>query len=155
MIDKNIIKEIVAGEIESTDMFIVDINVTPDNRIVVELDARSPIDIDSCARITRAIEAALDRDAEDFELEVGSAGLTSPFKVKEQYIKNIGNDIDLLTRNGRKITGHLVEVNDDDFIIEVSRKVKEPGAKRPSMITEPLTIAFDNVKKASYHLDFK
>lgn len=155
MIDKNIIKEIVAGEIESTDMFIVDINVTPDNRIIVELDARSPIDIDSCARITRAIEAALDRDAEDFELEVGSAGLTSPFKVKEQYIKNIGNDIDLLTRDGKKITGHLVEVNDDDFIIEVSRKVKEPGAKRPSMITEPLTIAFDNVKKASYHLDFK
>lgn len=155
MIDKNIIKEIVLKEIEGSDMFIVDVNVTPDNRVTVELDAQTPVDIDTCARITRAIEASVDRDVEDYELEVGSAGLTAPFKVKGQYIKNIGNDIEVLTRDGKKMSGKLVEVGEADFVIEVTRKVKEPGAKRPSLVAEPVKVAFENVKKACYLIDFK
>lgn len=155
MIDKQIINNIVTDAIKDTDIFIVDIRVTPDNDITVELDSTAGLDIDTCTRISRLIEAALDRDVEDYQLEVGSAGLTAPFKVPQQYVKNIGNDIEVLTRDGHKYTGRLVEVNAPEFTIEVSRKVKEPGAKRPVIKTEPLTLAMDNVKRATYLIDFK
>ncbi len=155
MIDKKIIEQVVTDAIEGTDIFIVDIRISPDNMITVELDSTSGLDIDTCARITRAIEAAVDRDTEDYELEVGSAGLTAPFKVPAQYVKNIGNDIEVLTRDGRKMTGRLVDVSGNDFTIEVSRKVKEPGAKRPVIVAEPVTLSMDNVKRACYLIDFK
>ena len=87
MIDKSQIKPLVEKAIEQTGIYIVDIRVEPGNRIVVELDSDDGMDVDSCARISREIESSLDRDKEDFELEVGSAGLTAPFKVRQQYLK--------------------------------------------------------------------
>lgn len=155
MIDKKTIEQVVTESIAGSDIFIVEIKVTPDNMITVELDSTSGLDIDTCARITRAIEGSVDREIEDYELEVGSAGLTSPFKVPAQYVKNIGNDIEVLTRDGRKMTGRLTDVNGTEFTIEVSRKVKEPGAKRPTLVTEPVTLSMDNVKKACYLIQFK
>ena len=155
MVDKKIIEQVVTEAIAGSDIFIVEIRVTPDNMVTVELDSTSGLDIDTCARITRAIEAAVDREIEDYELEVGSAGLTAPFKVPAQYVKNIGNDIEVLTRDGRKMTGRLTDVSGTEFTIEVSRKVKEPGAKRPTLVTEPVTLSMDNVKKACYLIQFK
>ncbi len=155
MIDKQNIVEIVNGAIEGSDLFLVEVKVLPDNRVVVELDSTSGLDIDTCARISRLIEEKVDREIEDYELEVGSAGLTSPFKVPAQYVKNIGNNIEVLTADGRKLSGKLVEVNAPEFTIEVSRKVKEPGAKRPVLKTEPVVLSMDNVKKACYLIDFK
>lgn len=155
MIDKKTVQQVVTRAIEGTDMFVVDITVTHDNNITVELDSHTGMDVDTCARIARSIESAIDRDIEDYELEVGSAGLTSPFKVPAQYVKNIGNDIEVLTRDGRKMSGRLVAVTGTDFTIEVTRKVKEPGAKRPTLIAEPVALSMDNVKKACYLIDFK
>ena len=116
MIDKELLKASVEKAIEGTDLFIVDIKVSPQNEIVVELDSPGSIDIDTCAAVTRAIEKEFDRDVEDYELEVGSAGLTSPFKVKEQYEKNLGNDIEVLTRDGRKLQGVLTDVTDEEMV---------------------------------------
>ena len=155
MIDKKQIAEIVEKEIAGTDIFLVDVKVTPDNVVTVEIDSKSGLDIDTCARITRAIESQVDRETEDYELEVGSAGLTSPFKVPAQYEKNIGNNIEVLTRDGRKLTGRLTAVNAPAFTLEVERKVKEPGAKRPTIVAEPVELSMDNVKKACYLIDFK
>ena len=155
MIDKKIVTDIVAKSIKDSDIFIVDITVSPDNCITVELDSDNGLDIDTCARITRDIETGIDRDVEDYELEVGSAGLTAPFKVPRQYVKNIGNDIEVLTRDGRKLSGRLVDVSGNDFTVEVTRKVKEPGAKRPVIVAEPVTLSMDNVKKACCIIDFK
>lgn len=154
MIDKQLIKESVERAIAGTDIFIVDIRVSADNDIVVEIDSPESLDIDTCASITRAIEADFDRDAEDYQLEVGSAGLTAPFKVKGQYLKNIGNKVEVLTRDGRKFSGTLVEVTDDGFTVEVSRKVKLEGQKRPQMVTEPVTLGFGDAKKVSYLIEF-
>lgn len=80
MIDSQLLRDTVEKAIEGTDMFIVDIRVSKDNNIVVELDSDTSIDIDACARVTRKIESVFDRDVEDYELEVGSAGLTSPLQ---------------------------------------------------------------------------
>lgn len=147
--------EVVEDAIKGTDMFLVDITVSADNRIVVELDSETGMDIDACAAVTRRIEAEFDRDAEDYELEVGSAGLTSPFKVKAQYMKNLGNEIEVVTRDGRKLQGTLASVGADDFTVEVPTKVKHEGAKRPVIEQVPSVIAFDSVKTAKYVIKFK
>lgn len=155
MIDKNKIAESVEKAIAGTDIFLVDVNVTPDNRVVVEIDAPHGLDIDTCAKVTRAVEADFDRDVEDYELEVGSAGLTSPFKVKAQYMKNLGNEVEVMTRDGKKLQGVLAAVGADDFTVEVSRKVKREGAKRPEIAREPVVIAFSNAKSVKYLIKFK
>ena len=144
-----------------TDLFLVDISVTPDNNITVEVDSATGVDIDACAAITRAVEAVFDRDAEDYALEVGSAGLTAPMKVRGQYDKNLGNDVEILTRDGRKLRGTLVEVapgetgdTDVDFTIETSVKVKAPGAKRPVVKAEPVKLNSNDCKYVKYDLKF-
>lgn len=155
MIGKQLLTQTVEQAIENTDLFIVDIKVNPGNAIVVELDSETGIDIDMCVNITRKIESVFDRDVEDYELEVGSAGLTAPFKVRGQYLKNIGNDIEVLTCDGRKLHGVLTEVGDDEFTVEVEKKVKEEGAKRPTLVKEPLTFKFNETKSVKYLINFK
>lgn len=155
MIDKQQLTQTVEQAIEGTSIFIVDIKINPGNAIVVEIDSPESIDIDTCAKITRQIEATFDRDVEDYELEVGSAGLTAPFKVKGQYLKNIGNEVEVLTSDGRKLQGVLTAVGDNDFTIEVAKKVKEPGAKRPTLVMEPTTIEISNTKSVKYLINFK
>ncbi len=155
MIDKALLTRSVEKAIENTDLFIVDIKVSPQNNIVVELDSPTSIDIDTCAAVTRAIEKDFYRDTEDYELEVGSAGLTSPFKVRGQYLKNIGNDIEILTRDGRKLHAVLTAVADDNFTFEYPVKYKEPGAKRPTTVMESETLPFSEAKSVKYMISFK
>lgn len=155
MIDKALVEQAVAAAIDGTDMFTVEVAVSADNRIVVEVDSMSGMDIDACVALSRKIEEVLDRDAEDFELEVGSAGLTSPFKVRQQFDKNVGNEVEVLTRDGRKFTGTLVEAGDSGFTVEVARKVKKEGAKRPVVELQPETLAYGDAKSVKYVINFK
>ncbi len=155
MIDKPLLRESVERAIAGTDIFIVDIKVSPANDITVDIDSMQPLDIDTCAKITRSVEADFDREVEDYQLEVGSAGLTSPFKVKQQYIKNIGNQVEVLTSDGRKFSGTLTQVNDDDFTVEVPTKEKVEGKKRPVIVNRPTTIAYSNAKSVCYLIQFK
>jgi len=155
MIDKQLLVQKVEQAIAGTDLFIVDIRVSPDNNITVEVDSPESVDIDSCVKITRSIEAAFDRDVEDYDLEVGSAGLTSPFKVKGQYDKNIGNEVEILTRDGRKLSGRLIEAGEDCFTVEKSVKVKHEGAKRPVVELQPETFAYGDCKSVCYKINFK
>lgn len=155
MIDKQKLTKCVEDDIKDTDIFLVDLTVSADNRIVVELDSPKGLDIDTCARITRRIENEFNRDDEDYELEVGSAGLTAPFKVRGQYMKNLGNEVEVLTKDGRKLQGTLTAVNPLDFVVEVPVKVKPEGAKRPQTVMQPQTIAYDNAKSVKYHINFK
>lgn len=137
-------------------MFVVDVRVTPTNEITVEIDSVEGIDIDTCAAITRRIEEVFDRDVEDYQLEVGSAGLTAPFKVRGQYLKNIGNEVQVLTRDGRKLKGILSDVADDDsFTIEIPVKVKHEGAKRPVIEMQPQVFKPADCKSVEYVINFK
>lgn len=155
MIDIKLVRDAVERSLESTDMFLVELTVDKDNRIVVEVDSMNPIDIDSCATLSRNIEERLDRDAEDFELEVGSAGLTSPFKVKGQYDKNIGNQVEVLTADGRKFSGVLSEADDEGFTVDVTRKVKREGVKKPVMEIQSERLPYNAAKSVKYVIDFK
>lgn len=157
MITPQIISDIITPALEGTDCFLVDISVSPANDIVVEIDSDTSVDIDTCARLTRLVEQSLDRDARDFSLEIGSAGLTAPLRVKRQFDKNIGNEVEVLTADGRKLSGTLQAVEPDGltFTLSVPRKVKEPGKKRPVIIDEALTLAVADTKYVKYKINFK
>lgn len=160
MIDKSLIFDTVSRAIANTDAFIVDVKVSPDNRIEVLIDSQTGVDIDTCVAITRAIEADFDRDTEDYDLEVGSAGLTAPYTVKQQYEKNIGNDVTVITRDGRKLRGVLTEVGEGEwpdfkFVLTVTEKMKVEGKKRPELVERPIELTPAMVKSAVTDIDFK
>lgn len=156
MIDKALLNQTIEEAIKDTDLFLVETKVTPNNEITVTVDSVAGVDIEQCLALTRRIEEVFNRDVEDYELEVGSAGLTAPFKVKAQYDKNIGNDVVVLTRDGKKLHGVLKAVSDDflSCTVEVIKKVKEEGKKRPVQIEVPEIIPIDNIKTITYDIKF-
>ena len=155
MISKGLVTQIVEGFIETTDHYLVDVIVASDNRISVEIDALNGVAIEFCVELNRYIESKLDRDVEDYELEVGSSGLTAPFKVLKQYEKNIGNEVEVLTKDGQKLTGVLVEVSDLNFTIEVEKQMKLEGAKRKTTVRENIVFPYDEIKTTKYIFRFK
>ena len=154
MIDKKELQAFVEDQLKDTDYFITDLRITPSNEITVEIDSMTPGDIEECIKLTRAIEAAFDRDVEDYELEVGTAGLTSPLKVRRQYDKYIGQDLEVLTTDGRKIHGMLRSVSDDGIILTVEQKVRKEGQKKPVIESVETPLPFTLIKKAVYDLKF-
>ena len=155
MIEREDILRYVEEGLQGTDYFVVDVTVQPGNTIVVEIDNREGVDIDRCVELSRFIESKLDRDIEDFELEVGSAGLTSPFKVLGQYRKNIGNEVEVLTKGGVKLSGVLKDAGEERFTVTITKKVKPENAKRKIEVEEDLTFAYDEVKYTKYLIRFK
>ena len=155
MIDKNLVKSLVDEWLEDKDYFLTDVSVSADNRIVVEIDHEEGVWIEDCVELSRFIESHLDRDAEDFELEVGSAGIGQPFKVLRQYEIHIGENVEVLTNEGRKLTGVLTEATPEHFVVTIKEKVKEIGAKRPKLVDRDLTFKYEDVKWTKYLIDFK
>ena len=154
MIDSKEIRNFVEKELEGTDLFLVDVKVKPENLIEVEIDSDGPVSIEECEKLTRAIESEFDRDKEDYTLEVGSAGITSPFKVKRQYLKYIGREVEVVLKDGKKLTGVLKSANDEGFTVVSKEKVKKPEAKRPVMEEVERTLGYDDVKQTKYILKF-
>lgn len=155
MIDKNVVTRIVEEWLEGKDYFLVDVTVTPDDKIVVEIDYAEGVWIDDCVDLSRYIESKLNREVEDYELEVGSAGIGQPFKVLQQYIIHIGKDVEVLDKDGKKWTGVLAEANEANFTITVQTKVKPEGAKRPKLVEQNVTFTYDEIKYTKYLISFK
>lgn len=155
MIDKNVVKELVQEWLQGKDYFLVDVTVSADDRIVVEIDHAEGVWIEDCVELSRFIESKLSRDEEDYELEVGSAGLGQPFKVIQQYQNHVGKDVEVLTCDGRKLHGVLSKVLDDKFEITITVKKKIEGEKRPRMVEEALVFGYDEVKYTKYSISFK
>lgn len=153
--EKSLVKEITERFIVETTMFLVDVSIKPGNIIVVEVDSDEGVSIDDCIALSRNIESHLDRDVEDFELEVGSAGITSPFKILRQYQKNIGNEVEVLAKSGKKLSGILKEADEAGFTIVITKMVKPEGAKKKIAEEEELTFAYDDVKYTKYLIRFK
>lgn len=157
MIDKAKLTETVGRTLANTDAFVVSISVSAANDIVVELDSATGVDLDFCAAVTRAIEAEFDRDVEDYSLEVGSASLTAPFRVMGQWLKHVGDNVEMLTRDGRRLRGRLTGVDEATgaFTVAFTRKVKEPGKKRPVTVEQEERFTPEQVKEIRYDIDFK
>ena len=146
MIDKEKLKNFCEKYITGSDYFLTDLSVSKDNDIVVEVDNMDGVDLDFCAGLTRAIEEEFDRSIEDYSLEVGSAGLTTPFKVLKQYEKNIGTDVEVLTKGGLKQKGTLKSADENGFVLTIETKEKPEGAKRKVTVYKDFEYKYDDVK---------
>ena len=155
MIEKSVVTQLVNEWLEEKDYFLVDVTVTPDNRIVVEIDHAEGVWIEDCVELSRFIESKLDREQEDFELEVGSAGIGQPFKVLQQYVNHIGMEVEVLKNDGMKLTGVLKEADEENFTVTTSKKVKLEGEKRPKLVDEDVTFAYNEIKYTKYLINFK
>ena len=155
MIDKNTVKSIVNEWLEGKEYFLVDIEVSPDDRIVVEIDHADGVWIEDCVELSRYIEDHLSRDEEDYELEVGSAGLGQPFKVAQQYHCFVGKEVEVLDADGKKYKGTLKGVDGADFTVTVQEKQKVEGKKRPQTVEVDRTFQMDKVKYTKYLINFK
>ena len=155
MIAKQNVAEIVDQWLADKEYFLVDVAVSGDNRIVVEIDHAEGVWIDDCVELSRFIESKLDREEEDYELEVGSAGIGQPFKVLQQYLIHIGKEVEVFTKEGKKMEGVLKSADEQNFVVTIQKKVKPEGAKRPKLVEEDVTYSYDEIKYTKYLISFK
>jgi ribosome maturation factor RimP len=155
MIEKSTVSQIVSDWLEGKEYFVVDVNVSPDDKILVEIDHAEGVWIEDCVELSRYIESKLNREEEDYELEIGSAGIGQPFKVLQQYYIHLGCDVEVLTKGGIKYTGLLKDVNEERFVVTVQKKIKEAGEKRPKLVDEDLCFTYDEIKYTKYLISFK
>jgi ribosome maturation factor RimP len=117
MINSETITELIEQHIQGTDTFVVEVTVKAGNSIRVHVDRPDGISIDECVQVSRFLNESLDRDLEDYSLEVSSPGLGGPLRVKQQYEKYLGRPIDVLFSDGIRTSGKLLSVADEGFVL--------------------------------------
>ncbi len=147
MITKEQVLKLIGNKLEEDGFFLVDVNVKPGNRIEVLIDSYNGVPIAYCVEISRLIEHSFDRETEDFEMEVSSAGIGQPFKVKEQYLKTSGRPVELLTNDGIILKGVLEEVGEEGFMIKEEKMIKPEGKKKKELQIFNHQFSFDQVKR--------
>jgi len=130
----------VQNHIRETDIFLVEVAVKAGNVIRILVDRPDDISIDQCVEISRYLNGQFDREVEDFSLEVSSPGLNAPFKVRQQYEKNVGRKVEVLATDGTKYEGKLEGLTDDGFTVKVKGRDK--------------AFRFDEVKKTKAIISF-
>ena len=156
MMDKNVIKTAVEEWLEKVDYDLVDVEMTPDDRIVIEIDHADGVWIEDCADLSRFLQERLGDELGNYELEVGSAGIGQPFKVIQQYRNHIGKEVEVLQKDGKKTVGVLKDVTDDEtFVVTTKEKQQVEGRKRPVLVEVDKSFTIGDVKYCKYLLNFK
>lgn len=131
--------------------YLVDVKLGPNNTINIYIDKTEGISFNDCLEISKYIERLNDREKEDYELNVFSPGLESPFKVDQQYYKNIGKEVGVLLQNGKRKKG-ILKSYDKKLILEIKKKKK---GSRKTYIKEFLKINKEEIKETKLKLNFK
>jgi len=155
MITQEEIISIIDGIVSQKDAFIVDVKVSASNHVTVEIDSNKGITIDDCVEISKVIENSFNRDIEDFELEVSSAGLSSVFKVIQQYHKNLGKEVEVIVKSGKKLIGVLLSVNEKGIIIRSTKTERVEGKKKRQLVVEETPVMFTEIKSTILVIHFK
>jgi len=157
MIIKDTLRTVVEEWLrEKGDYFLVDIQMDGgDERIVIEIDNADGVWIEDCAELSRYLQEKLGDDLGDYELEVGSAGLGQPFKVEQQYMNHVGDQVEVLTAEGQKLVGTLKGVDGRRFTVTTQEKQVPEGRKRPVKVDVDRDFSMDEVKSVKYVLNFK
>ena len=155
MIDKKVVVTAVEEWLKDNDYFLVHVMFAEGDKIVVEIDHADGVWIEDCAELSRFLQEKLGEELGEYELEVGSAGIGQPFKVQQQYVNYIGEEVEVLDLEGKKITGVLKSVDGENFVVTVTEKQKLEGKKRPVMVEVDKTFNMKQVKYTKYLLNFK
>lgn len=155
MIDTKKITAIAERMLADTDLFVVDCSCSPGNEVELTIDSDTSVGIDACASLSRAIEAELDREEEDFSLTVMSAGIGSELRSLRQYRKLVGSSVEVLLANGVKILAKLDAVDEQGITLSYEEKQAVEGKKRKQLVTVSRTYPFAEIKYTKEWLDFK
>lgn len=156
MISKEILKALVEEWLQQGDYFLVDIMMNGgDDRIVIEIDHADGVWIEDCASLSRFLQERLGDELGDYELEVGSAGLGQPFKVEQQYQNHVGDEVEVVDQDGRKLKGVLKGVEGRSFVLTTKEKQVPEGKKRPVQVEVDKQFSMDEIKSCKYLLAFK
>ncbi len=157
MITKEQIAALVNEKIAGTHLFLVDVKVSTANKIEIFLDGDDGLAISDCVTVSRHVEKSLDREAEDFSLEVSSPGATVPLKIARQYLKHLGRDIEISMADGQILTGKLVNINvngKEEITIETTKREQKPIGKGKVTVIETQTLDLKNIKESKVKLKF-
>lgn len=141
------IKQITEPILEAKQLFLVDVSVSKDNVVEVFIDAQEGVSIQTCIEVSREIEQHFDRDTEDFELTVASAGIGYPFKVEGQYKKNIGKNVEIKFNDNTKLTGILKSFTPESVTLEYEEKKAVEGKKKKELVKTEKTINRNEIKQ--------
>ena len=155
MITKDTVAAFIAPLLVDSDLFVVDIQVNPGNAIEVLVDRDSGLTIDDCKKVSRAVEGSLDREVEDFSLEVSSPGVGKPLLVKRQYLKNVGRNVAIKTIEGAKIEGSMTLANDEWIQVDFREKELVPGKKTKQWVEKQVQLTYDQIKETKITISFK
>ncbi len=135
-------------------IFIIDFSISSDNKITVIIDGDEGVVLQDCINFSRAIEHNLDREEEDFSLEVASAGATSPIKLFRQYNKNIGRKLKVVTHEQEKYEATLDSIVDDKIVLKWKTREPKPVGKGKVTVEKEAVIPFENIKEANVIISF-
>lgn len=158
MISKELVRKLAQERIDelNNSLFIVDINISPSMVIQLEIDKeQGSVSIEDCVSVSRNVEHNLDREEQDFELHVSSAGIDRPLRVLKQFVKNTGRSVDIILKDGVKKEGKLIAASEEELIIETERKEKIEGKKKKEIIIEQETISMSDIKETKIVISFK
>lgn len=155
MIDTEKIVEAARAQMEGTDLFVVACTASPANEIELTIDSDTSVSIEACIALSRAIEAQMDRDAEDFALTVASAGVGSELRCLRQYAKIVGRPVEVLLTSGIKILARLDAADERGITLSYEEKQAVEGKKRKQTVKVVRTYSFDEIKYTKEYLDFK
>ena len=155
MITKEQVQNLIQDKLEENDCFVVELEIAEGNAISLEIDSLKGITVQDCMSFSRAVEHNLDREIEDFALQVSSPGLDKPFRVREQYQKNIGREVKIVPLEGNVVKGELKDVNEDGVVLEYSYKERIEGRKKKEIIVKQEEIKFNNIKETTIIISFK
>jgi ribosome maturation factor RimP len=154
MIAINTIKKLADTKLAEGTNFIVDISVKAGNKITILLDNDNGVSISDCVAMSRHVEAGLDREIEDYELNVMSPGLSEPFRILRQYQKNIGKQVDIVTTENKKITGKILSADEKGIVLETKSKEAQEGKKGKQLIINNINLTFNQIKKTTVVISF-
>jgi|ERR1035437_1868530 ribosome maturation factor RimP len=152
MISAKTIEQIVNDKIIGGHMYLVEATVSAANAITVFVDSEQAVTLSDCMELSKHIESQLDREVEDFELSVSSAGLSEPFKVARQFAKNIDKLVEIVGKDGQKRIGTLIAHNPTGIEVEFIKKEKPEGAKRKVEVAFKEMIPFEAIKLVRLHI---
>lgn len=155
MITEKTIRALIDEKLEGSENYLVDLTVSASNQIRVELDHLDGISIDECVAMSRHIDSSFDREIDDFELQVSSPGLDQPFKVFQQYVKNIGREVSIVKVEGQKLKGLLIDANQAEVTLEYETKEKVEGKKKKELIIHQDKIPMNEIKETRIIISFK
>ena len=153
--DKEIIVKLVDEALEENEnLYLIELSFLENNKILVEVDGDTGVNLKECIRISRHVEQNLDREEEDFALEVTSVDITKPLKVLRQYIKNVGKTLKVKTVDNQKFEGTLKNVDNDEITLEWKAREPKPIGKGKVTVDKSAVIAYKNIQEAKVKIIF-